>query len=152
MSGEGDEKRETTTPRGPKLSRRVKMVRPSLYTSAGLLVPLCIAGALWEGAAGAWGAFAGLALVTVMFTASWYAIAWVETWDMRLVLPAGMMAYTFKIIVVMAALLIASRLEWAGLMPMVASIAVSMTAWLTVLMIWGVRARLPYVDDEKHVE
>ncbi|GLZ75916.1 hypothetical protein Afil01_07230 [Actinorhabdospora filicis] len=150
MTGEGDEQPKPA--RAPKLSRRVKMVRPSLITSAGLLVPLCVAGAIWKGAPGAWGAFVGLAVVTVMFTASWYGIAWVETWDMRLVLPAGMMAYTFKIIVVMAALLFASRLEWAGLMPMVASIAVSITAWLTVLMIWGVRARLPYVDDEKHVE
>jgi hypothetical protein len=135
-----------------KLSRRVRMVRPSLITSAFLAVPLAVAGGVWKGLPGVIGALVGLLVVAVMFTASWYAIAWVEVWDIRLVLPAGMMAYTFKIIVLMAALLLASRLKWDGMLPMVASVAVSIVAWLTVLMIWGVRARFPYVEEEKHVE
>lgn len=134
------------------LTRRVRMLRPSLITSAALVVPLMIGGAVWEGLAGALGAFTGVALVTVMFIASWYGIAWVETWDIRMVLPAGMMAFTFKIIVLAFALLVASRLKWDGLMPMVASVAVSIVAWLAVLMVWGARSRFPYVDEEKHVE
>lgn len=130
------------------ITSRATLIRPALLACASVLVPLMIAGAIWEGVAGALGAGAGVLLVAIGFSSSWIFVAWSEQLGVRIVLPAGVMAYVAKIILVAAAFLWATKAEWAGTKPMAMATFVAIVVMLTVLMVWAARMRLPVLKPE----
>ncbi|WP_147139603.1 hypothetical protein [Stackebrandtia albiflava] len=127
---------------------KLTLIRPALLACAAAVVPVGIAGAVWQGVAGALGAVAGVALVAVGFVGSWMFTAWAEQLGLRLVFAAGVMGYIGKIGLVAAAFLVASRTGWSGMMPMAMATIVGIVAVLTVLMIWAARMRLPLLRPE----
>ena len=130
------------------ITSRTTLIRPALLACASILVPLMVAGAVWEGVAGALGAGAGVLLIAVGFCGSWIFVAWSEQLGVRIVLPAGVMAYVAKIILVATAFFWATKTEWAGTKPMAMATFVAIVVMLTVLMVWAVRMRLPVLKPE----
>jgi len=125
---------------------RLSLIRPAFIACAVALFPLMIAGAIWEGVNGILGAIAGVALVAVGFIGSWLFVAWSEQIGLRMVLPAGVMGYVAKIILVAVAFLAATRTGWSGTMPMALATFVAIVVLLAVLMVWAARMRLPVVE------
>ncbi len=108
------------------MRRRLTHLPSGLVASAGLLVLGVALGALLRGAAGALGAAAGVLIVAASYTASSLVIAWADSIDPRLVLPAGLMTYMLKFTVLGVLLLALAGRGWAGQAPM--GVAIMITA------------------------
>ena len=78
------------------MRKRLRHLPSGLIATAVLLVVGVPVGALLRGGAGAAGAAAGVCLVAVSYVIGSVVIAWADSLDPRLVLPAGLMTYVLK--------------------------------------------------------
>jgi hypothetical protein len=134
----------TTAPR--PLRKRLRHLPSGLAASAVLLVVGVAAGTVLRGGAGAAGAAAGVTLVAASYTVSSVIIAWADSIDPRLVLPAGLMTYTLKFTLFGLLLAVLARTRWAGLLPMGIAIMAAALGWTVAQAVWTWRARIPYVE------
>jgi hypothetical protein len=130
------------------LRRRLAHLPSGLVASGVLLVVGTVLGALLRGWSGALGAALGVILVAASYTASSMAIAWADSIDPRLVLPAGLMTYLLKIVLFAALLAGLAGAHWRGLAPAGIGIMATALTWTVVQAVWTWRARIPYVDVE----
>jgi hypothetical protein len=135
----------TTAARRP-LRRRLRHLPSGLLASAAVLVVGAVLGVLLRGPAGAAGAAAGVLLVAASYTASSVVIAWADSIDPRLVLPAGLMTYALKFTLFGVLWAVLAAAGWAGLTPMGLAILASTLGWTTAQAVWTWRARIPYVE------
>ena len=128
------------------MRRRLIHLPSGLAASAALLVVGLVVGGLLRGGAGAAGAAAGVLLVAASYTLSSLVIAWADTIDPRLVLPAALMTYTLKIALLFVLFVVLSRAGWRGLAPMGVAVMVTALGWIVAQAVWTWRARIPYVE------
>jgi len=126
--------------------KRLRHLPAGLATSGVLLVVGLLLGAGLRGGAGAAGAAAGVGLVATSYTVSSVVVAWADSIDPRLVLPAGVMTYLLKVTAIGAGMWTLASSGWAGLHPMGVAILASTFAWLVAQAVWTWRARIPYVE------
>jgi hypothetical protein len=138
-----------TAPR--PLRKRLRHLPSGLAASAVLLVAGVGVGAVLWGGAGAVGLAAGVTLVAASYTVSSLIIAWADSIDPRLTLPAGLMTYALKFTLFGLLLAVLARTGWAGLLPMGVGIMAGALGWTIAQAVWTWHARIPYVEiDEQH--
>ena len=138
-----------TAPRAAKprpLRKRLRHVPSGLIASAVLLVVGLGVGAVLWGGPGAAGVAAGVTLVAASYTGSSLIIAWADTIDPRLTLPAALMTYALKFTFFGLLLAVLARNRWAGLLPMGVAIMGAALGWTVAQAVWTWRARIPYVE------
>jgi ATP synthase protein I len=129
-----------------EIGKRVRHLRAGLLASAALLVLGLPAGAVVRGGSGAGGVAAGVGLVAVSYTLSSLIIAWADSIEPRLVLPAGLMTYVLKFALIGLLMAGIAGSGWAGLAPMGVAILGTVLAWIVAQAWWTWRARILYVE------
>ncbi|MCH7231426.1 hypothetical protein L0U85_11280 [Glycomyces sp. L485] len=117
------------------------------FAAAGIAVVLAaFIGLLVDGPAAAGGAAAGVALASLGFAASVWAVAGAEKIDFRLTLPVALVTYTVKLTVFAIALWAVKSTGWDVVWPMAVGIIGGAIVWLTTQGIWLYRAKIPYIE------
>jgi len=125
---------------------RLRHLPSGLIATAVLLVVGVPVGALLRGGAGAAGAAAGVGLVAVSYVIGSVVIAWADSLDPRLVLPAGLMTYVLKFTLIGVIMAAISASGWSGLVPMGVAVLVSALGWIVAQSWWTWHARVAYVE------
>ena len=128
------------------MSARLRHLPSGLAASAVLLVVGVLLGALLRGGAGAAGAAAGVGLVAVSYVVGSLVIAWADSVDPRLVLPAGLMTYVLKFTLIGLVMAAIAASGWSGLRPMGVAVLASALGWIVAQSWWTWRARIAYVE------
>ena len=128
------------------MRKRLRHLPSVLIASSALLVLGVGIGAVLWGGAGAAGMAAGVALVAASYTVSSLVIAWADSIDPRLTLPAGLMTYALKFTLFGLLLAVLARTGWRGLLPMGVAIMGTALGWTVAQAVWTWRARIPYVE------
>ena len=128
------------------MSARLRHLPSGLAASAVLLVVGVLLGALLRGGAGAAGAAAGVGLVAVSYVVGSLVIAWADSVDPRLVLPAGLMTYVLKFTLIGLVMAAIAASGWSGLRPMGVAVLASALGWIVAQSWWTWHARIAYVD------
>lgn len=129
-----------------QISVRLRHLPSGLIATAVLLVLGVPVGALLRGGPGAAGAAAGVGLVAVSYVIGSVVIAWADSLDPRLVLPAGLMTYVLKFTLIGVIMAAISRSGWSGLVPMGVAVLVSALGWIVAQSWWTWHARVAYVE------
>jgi hypothetical protein len=141
--------RPTAADRSPgRVLGRARHLRPALAVQGALAVLATAVAGLLGGAAPAFGAAAGVALVAASYTASTLAIAWADSVEPRLVLPVGMGMYVTKFSLFGAALIALGGSDWPGLVPMAMGICAAVAGWTGTQIWWTVHHEHPYVSTQ----
>jgi len=128
------------------MRKRLRHLPSGLIATAVLLVVGVPVGALLRGGAGAAGAAAGVGLVAVSYVIGSVVIAWADSLDPRLVLPAGLMTYVLKFTLIGVIMAAISTSGWSGLVPMGVAVLVSALGWIVAQSWWTWHARVAYVE------
>ena len=88
------------------------------------------------GPAGAAGAAAGVAIMTMAYLISAVVIVWVDAIDRKLLLPIALLTYLLKIVMLGAVGFSAKQAGWPGLMPMAVSAAAVIILWPLAHLWW----------------
>jgi hypothetical protein len=128
------------------MGKRLRHLPSGLIASAVLLVVGVAVGALVRGEAGAFGAAAGVCLVAVSYVIGSLVIAWADSIDPRLVLPAGLMTYVLKFTLIGVVMAVIASSGWAGLRPMGVAVLGSALGWIVTQSWWTWHARIAYVE------
>ncbi len=128
------------------MSTRLRHLPSGLAASAVLLVVGVLVGALLRGGAGAAGAAAGVGLVAASYVVGSLVIAWADSVDPRLVLPAGLMTYVLKFTVIGVVMAAIAASGWSGLRPMGVAVLATALGWIVAQSWWTWHARIAYVD------
>jgi hypothetical protein len=128
------------------MRKRLRHLPSGLIATAVLLVVGVPVGALLRGGAGAAGAAAGVGLVAVSYVIGSVVIAWADSLDPRLVLPAGLMTYVLKFTLIGVIMAAISTSGWSGLVPMGVAVLVSALGWIVAQSWWTWHARIAYVE------
>jgi hypothetical protein len=128
------------------MRKRLRHLPSGLIATAVLLVVGVPVGALLRGGAGAAGAAAGVCLVAVSYVIGSVVIAWADSLDPRLVLPAGLMTYVLKFTLIGVIMAAISASGWSGLVPMGVAVLVSALGWIVAQSWWTWHARVAYVE------
>jgi len=128
------------------MRKRLRHLPSGLIATAVLLVVGVPVGALLRGGAGAAGAAAGVCLVAVSYVIGSVVIAWADSLDPRLVLPAGLMTYVLKFTLIGVIMAAISTSGWSGLVPMGVAVLVSALGWIVAQSWWTWHARVAYVE------
>jgi hypothetical protein len=128
------------------MRKRLRHLPSGLIASGVLLVLGVGIGAVLWGGPGAAGMAAGVALVAASYTVSSLIIAWADSIDPRLTLPAGLMTYALKFTLFGLLLAVLARTGWRGLLPMGVAIMGTALGWTVAQAVWTWRARIPYVE------
>ena len=128
------------------MRKRLRHLPSGLIATAVLLVVGVPVGALLRGGAGAAGAAAGVCLVAVSYVIGSVVIAWADSLDPRLVLPAGLMTYVLKFTLIGVIMAAISASGWSGLVPMGVAVLVSALGWIVAQSWWTWHARIAYVE------
>jgi hypothetical protein len=126
--------------------KRLRHLPSGLSASAALLVVGVLVGGLLRGGVGIAGAAAGVGLVAASYTLGSLAIAWADSIDPRLVLPAGLMTYALKFTAIGIVMSVIASSGWAGLKPMGVAILGSVLGWMVAQAWWTWHARIAYVE------
>jgi hypothetical protein len=121
------------------MRERLGHVPAGLVASAVVLVGAVIVGWLARGGAGAAGAAAGVLLVVVSYLISSAAVAWADSIAPRLVLPVGLGAYVFKIVLLGLVMLAVVQTGWDGTVPMGVAIIPGVIGWTSAIVWWALR-------------
>ena len=128
------------------MGKRLRHLPSGLIATAVLLVVGVPVGALLRGGPGAAGAAAGVCLVAVSYVIGSVVIAWADSLDPRLVLPAGLMTYVLKFTLIGVIMAAISASGWSGLVPMGVAVLVSALGWIVAQSWWTWHARVAYVE------
>jgi ATP synthase protein I len=129
-----------------RVSARLRHLPSGLTATAVLLVLGVPLGALLRGGPGAAGAAAGVALVATSYVIGSVVIAWADSVDPKLVLPAGLMTYALKFTLIGVVMAAIAASHWAGLRPMGVAVLATALAWVVAQSWWTWHARIAYVD------
>lgn len=131
-----------------KLSRG--FLRPCFAVAGMASVLAAVIGLITDGPNGAAGAALGVALASLGFAGSVWAIAGAEKIDLRLTLPVALVTYAGKLGLFGIALGIVKSSGWDVMWPMAMGVIGGALAWLTTQAIWLLRAKIPYIElDER---
>ncbi|MEV0395352.1 hypothetical protein [Polymorphospora rubra] len=128
------------------MAARLRHLRVPLIVSALLLVVAVLLGWLVEGADGAAGAAAGVAVVTFSYLLSSVAVAWADSVLPKLVLTVGLATYVLKFSIFGVVMFAVAASGWAGLRTMAAAMICATVAWVTAQVWWTFKAKIPYVE------
>jgi hypothetical protein len=128
------------------MATRLRHLPSGLTATAVLLVLGVPVGALLRGGPGAAGAAAGVALVAASYVMGSVVIAWADSVDPKLVLPAGLMTYALKFTLIGVVMAAIAASNWAGLRPMGVAVLATALAWIVATSWWTWRAQIAYVD------
>jgi ATP synthase protein I len=128
------------------MRKRLRHLPSGLIASAVLLVVGVAVGALLRGSAGALGAAAGVSLVAASYVIGSLVIAWADSIDPRLILPAGLMTYVLKFTVIGLVMAVVAGSGWAGLRPMGVAVLATAFGWIVAQSWWTWHARIAYVE------
>jgi hypothetical protein len=131
---------------GVALGKRLRHLPSGLVASGGLLLVGLLPAALAWGAAGVAGIAAGVGLVAASYTISSLVIAWADSVDPKLVLPAGLTTYFLKVLLIGVLMAALASSGWHGLVPMGVAILGTALAWIVAQSVWTWRARIMYVE------
>jgi hypothetical protein len=128
------------------MGKRLRHLPSGLIATAVLLVVGVPVGALLRGGPGAAGAAAGVGLVAASYVIGSVVIAWADSVDPRLVLPAGLTTYALKFTLIGVIMAMISASGWAGLVPMGVAVLVTALGWIVAQSWWTWHARIAYVE------
>jgi hypothetical protein len=118
---------------------------PFLSKLLGIIAAVAaIAGLIFRGPVGGLGAAAGVGVAAAGFVLSAIGIAWVESVNRAMMLPAALMAYMLKIAAF--AMILSAVGTWTGAVPMALGIAAGVLGWVIGYAWWLWHAKIPYVD------
>jgi len=126
--------------------KRLRHLPSGLSASAVLLVLGVVTGALAGGAVAAAGAALGIGVVAASFSLSSVVIAWADSIDPWLVLPAGLMTYAAKFTALGLGVVTLAVNDWAGLSAFCFGLIAATLAWITAQAWWTWHAKILYVD------
>jgi hypothetical protein len=121
------------------MSERLRQVPLALAVSGVVLVVAAAVGWLAQGAAGALGAAAGVALVAVSYLVSSAVVAWVDSVNPRLLLPVGLTTYVTKFVLLGVAMVAVVNTGWEGTTAMGLAIIPGVVGWTTANVWWALR-------------
>lgn len=87
-------------------------------------------------AASGLGFAAGVGLAGVSFALSALVIAWADLVDRRLILPAGLLTYVFKIVLIGFMVFAVSCQGWAGFTAMLWGLGTGTAVWVATQAVW----------------
>lgn len=125
-------------------------LRPCFAVAGIATVLAALIGAIADGADAAAGAALGVALASLGFAGSVWAVAGAEKIDLRLTLPVALVTYAGKLALFGVVLGIVKSSGWEVMWPMAMGVIGGALAWLTTQGIWLLRAKIPYIElDER---
>lgn len=125
-------------------------LRPCFAVAGIATVLAALIGAIADGADAAAGAALGVALASLGFAGSVWAVAGAEKIDLRLTLPVALVTYAGKLALFGVVLGIVKASGWEVMWPMAMGVIGGALAWLTTQGIWLLRAKIPYIElDER---
>jgi hypothetical protein len=128
------------------MGNRLRHLPAGLIATAVLLAAGVLVGALLRGGPGAAGAAAGVGLVAASFVVGSLVIAWADSIDPRLVLPAGLLTYVLKFAAIGMTMAAIAASGWPGLQPMGVAVLASALGWIVAQSWWTWHARIAYVE------
>jgi ATP synthase protein I len=128
------------------MGKRLRHLPSGLIATAILLVIGVLVGALLRGGSGAAGAAAGVGLVAASYVIGSVVIAWADSIDPRLVLPAGLMTYVLKFALIGIVMAAIAASHWPGLVPMGVAVMATALGWIVAQSWWTWHARIAYVE------
>ncbi|HLU27956.1 MAG TPA: hypothetical protein VKZ65_05925 [Glycomyces sp.] len=126
-------------------------LRPCFAVAGVATVLAAIIGAIADGVNGAAGAALGVALASLGFAGSVWAVAGAEKIDLRLTLPVALVTYAAKLGLFGVVLGIVRASGWDVMWPMAMGIIGGALAWLTTQGIWLLQAKIPYIELDERV-
>lgn len=114
-----------------------------LLAAAAVLVTVV---ALTVGAAGAWGAAVGMAIVGLFFTVSTLVVAWVGARNPKMVMAAALGIYFVKFIALGAVIIAFPRDGAVSPRWMAIAVVIGMVSWLAAHLRYVWTAKVYYVD------
>jgi hypothetical protein len=121
-------------------------LRPCFAVAGAATALAALVGAVADGADAAAGAALGVALASLGFAGSVWAVAGAEKIDLRLTLPVALITYAGKLGLFGAVLGIVDASGWDVMWPMAMGVIGGALAWLTTQGIWLLRAKIPYIE------
>jgi hypothetical protein len=85
-------------------------------------------------------------LVAASYVIGSVVIAWADSVDPRLVLPAGLMTYVLKFTLIGVVMAAIAGSGWAGLRPMGVAVLGTALGWIVTQSWWTWHARIAYVE------
>lgn len=120
---------------------------PYLLAVSGVLAALAaIVGLIVAGIAGALGAAAGVLFIALTYCLSTLFISWVETKNRPMMLPATMLSYLVKLVLLVTLIEVLGQRAWPGLRPMLFGVAAAALVWIGAQSWWLWHAKLLYVE------
>lgn len=101
-----------------------------------------------DGATGALGALAGVALVTLSYTVSSLIIAAIDLRARHLLVPVAMSTYILKFSIIGVVMWIVAGADWGGLPWLGVLVIAGTLVWVAAQAAWVWRAKIPYVEIE----
>jgi ATP synthase protein I len=121
-------------------------LRPCFIAAGIAAVIAAVIGGITAGGTGSWAAPAGVALAALGFAGSAAAVAFAETFDLRLTLPMALITYSVKLALVMTILSIVKTVLPDALLPFAYGVVGGAVVWLATQVVWAYRAKIPYIE------
>jgi hypothetical protein len=121
-------------------------LKPCFLVAGIAAVLAAVVGGITAGGTGAWAAPAGVALAALGFAGSAMAVAFAETFDLRLTLPMALITYSIKLALVLTVLTIVKTAVPDALLPFAYGVVGGAVAWLATQVAWAYKAKIPYIE------
>jgi hypothetical protein len=121
-------------------------LKPCFIAAAIAASIAAVIGGITAGGTGVWAAPAGVALAALGFAGSAAAVAFAETFDLRLTLPMALITYSVKLALVMTILSIVKTALPDALLPFAYGVVGGAVVWLATQVVWAYRAKIPYIE------
>lgn len=121
-------------------------LKPCFIVAGIAAVIAAVVGGLTTGGTAAWAAPAGVALAALGFAGSAAAVAFAESFDLRLTLPMALITYSVKLALVMTILSIVKTAVPDALLPFAYGVVAGALAWLATQVAWAYKAKIPYIE------
>jgi hypothetical protein len=123
------------------VSKATGFLKPAMITTGVAGVIAAIVGAVLQGAAGAIGAAAGMALVMASYGVSTLIIAWVDRVNRSMLMIVGMATYAVKFALLFALVGWVATQGWIGTKAMGFGVLAGVLIWTTVQVWWTAKAK-----------
>jgi hypothetical protein len=121
-------------------------LKPCFIAAGIAAVVAAVIGGIAVGGTGLWAAPAGVALAAFGFAGSAAAVAFAETFDLRLTLPMALITYSVKLALVLTILTIVRTAVPDALEPFAYGVVGGAVVWLATQVVWAYRAKIPYIE------
>lgn len=123
------------------VSKATGFLKPAMITTGAAGVIAAIIGAVLQGATGAIGAAAGMALVMASYGVSTLIIAWVDRVNRSMLMIVGMATYAVKFALLFALVGWVATQGWIGTKAMGFGVLAGVLIWTTVQVWWTAKAK-----------